>query len=187
MALPNSDASTDPTIASKLTDLVDQSNSPLLGLPRELRDIICEMVFEGCSLDISCGCADCHSETTPQSVGILLACKQIHVEAISIYYSEVTPIFSDEDVLVEWAQHLPITYLQQIRTIKCELYAKTRQIAAALHGSPVEQMQREVCELVSYLHDSGVSLRDGQLSVVFTSVDGKWYVSCHLVRHRAYI
>ena len=172
------------TMASKLTNFADQSGSLLLGLPRELRDIIYGLVFEGECFRHTC--PSLHFERIPHSVGLLLTCKQIHVEAINIYYRQVTPTFSGRNSLAEWAKRLPVTYLQQIHTITCELYAHCLDIIAALQGFPMRQFQDIRNGLLSNIHGNGVSLRDGQLSLVLTTRDGKWYPSCHTVRHRAY-
>lgn len=63
-----------------------QGESPLLSLPPELRNIIYGMVFEGCILELR----RINDEQSPESVGLLLVCKQTFAEAIDLYYRNVT-------------------------------------------------------------------------------------------------
>ena len=65
--------------------MAQQSPLDLLGLPREIRDIIFKFVFDGSKLEIP---RLAHTRSQPQSSGLLLACKQTHAEAIEVYYAK---------------------------------------------------------------------------------------------------
>ena len=71
----------EPTLlASNTAAMTDQSESPLLCLPGELRELIYKKVVEDTELWVD------EPKPTPSCTGILLACKQTHHEAIGMYY-----------------------------------------------------------------------------------------------------
>ena len=90
----------------------DQEQSPLLRLPRELRDIIYGMVFHDCELEMD------DATPVPASVGLLKACKQTYIEAIEVYYHSVAiGVGFKRYILLGWLEKLPSTYLNLIPKI----------------------------------------------------------------------
>ena len=68
-----------------------------LKFPSELRNIIYEIMVEDCVVDtrckggiVRCSASNSHDNPTPDSVGMLLSCKQIYKEAILIHYDTIT-------------------------------------------------------------------------------------------------
>jgi hypothetical protein len=88
--------------------MANQGESPLLSLPPELRNIIYCMAFEGCVFEVEL----VNYARSPESAGLLLACKQTFSEVINIYYSNVT--IESRSVLA--ITHWPDTYLVNIST-----------------------------------------------------------------------
>ena len=107
----------DQPVTSNPPNMSDQRQSPLLGRPRELRDMIYKQVFKGCVLRL-----ERRKKASPESIGLLLTCKQLSVEAIDVYYRnvviEVDRFFADLDI---WVCQVPLRYLKQIPKIKLVL------------------------------------------------------------------
>jgi hypothetical protein len=65
--------------------MAEEKGSPLLNLPRELRDIIYGMVFQDCILKLY----EKNHKAVPESLDLPTVCKQTYAEAIGIYYRNV--------------------------------------------------------------------------------------------------
>lgn len=68
--------------------MLDPTQVPLLALPPELGNAVYELAFDGAVLEV-------YQPLTSPS--LLLTCKQINDEALSIFYTSVTFQAQDED------------------------------------------------------------------------------------------
>ena len=146
-----------PTISTPSQDSsVSQEKSfKLLSLPPELRDIIYSMVFEGCVLKVR----SANSKASPESIGLLLASRQTHEEAIPIYYRNLTVEFRHFRLLVVWIRGLPTRYLQLIPKIKMvECIARWSSYTEADKLATTKSV-------VSYVNRLGAVLQTHQLTV----------------------
>ena len=151
--------------ASAMTEAKD---SPLLSLPRELRDIIYGMVFQGCTTKLD---ASKH-KATPDSLGLLIACKQTYTETIDVYYRNVTLHWRYVRTFQRWAQHLPRKFFQQIPNIQVNVWVRQD---SNLRGS--ESILSEVAKVwlamsTNGLRYHGVKLDEKTFTVVFTEFPG---------------
>jgi hypothetical protein len=94
--------------------MADQKDSRLFSLPPELRKIIYGMVFEGCILELRRNDA----KRSPESVGLLLACKQTFKETINLYYCNVTVESPMAVAIINWVRRLPHQHSYLIPEIK---------------------------------------------------------------------
>ena len=146
-----------PTISTPSQDspIPQEKSFKLLSLPPELRDIIYGMVFEGCVLKVR----SANSKASPESIGLLLASRQTHGEAIPIYYRNLTVEFRHFRLLVVWIRGLPTRYLQlipKIEMVECiarwSSYTEADKLAATK-------------SVVTYVNRRGAVLQTHQLTV----------------------
>ena len=104
--------------STRENDIVDRQ-SPLLSIPRELRDMIYEMAFQDCVVKVNAK----GKSSLPESIGLLLACKQTSSEALIIYYSSTTAESRHLKGPMEWAERLPHEYFRQIPQIRLASFA----------------------------------------------------------------
>ena len=90
------------------------STSPLLALPTELRNSIYEFAFLEATLKID-------AVKPPKSASLLLTCKQIHNEALLVYYANLTVTAYARPKFVAWAQALSAKSLRLIPEIRYDI------------------------------------------------------------------
>jgi 1-acyl-sn-glycerol-3-phosphate acyltransferase len=97
----------------------EKTTSPLLALPRELRDLIYDIALAGTILKLDYD----SPKPSPESLGLLLACKQMYTETIDVYYRHVIVATQFPETFTHWAQQIPRERLQQIPGVqfKCTL------------------------------------------------------------------
>ena len=153
---------------STASAMTEAKGSPFLNLPRELRDAIYSIVFQGCTTKLD---ASKH-KATPDSLGLLIACKQTYTETIDVYYRNVTLHWRYVRTFPKWAQHLPRTFFQQIRNIQVNVWVRQDSY---LRGS--ESILSEVAKIwlvisTNGLRYHGVKLDEKLFTVVFTEYPG---------------
>ncbi len=99
-----------PKDMQSLGNCVGQTKSPLLSLTPELRNLIYEKTFE----DFTADWIPCKFYAPPS---LLLACKQIYVEAISVFYSTATFRASDFNTLDKRIRRLRYCHRRLVRNI----------------------------------------------------------------------
>ncbi|KAF2165988.1 hypothetical protein M409DRAFT_23715 [Zasmidium cellare ATCC 36951] len=106
----------------KTSPMADQTGCRLLGLPAELRNRIYGLVLSCTSHRIPC----CNSRLNigekkkHGAPGLLLTCKQIHTETISMFYAHVTFYVTNWWDLAPWLSKIGLARQQQINTIHYE-------------------------------------------------------------------
>ncbi|EME40719.1 hypothetical protein DOTSEDRAFT_27336 [Dothistroma septosporum NZE10] len=93
-----------------------QHTSRLLKLPAELRNRIYRFALHGqmaYKLRKTTKCKRLHT-VKPQAPGLLLACRQTHIEAIRMLYQQAHIIFDHLDILKKWTKKIGSNRLQLI-------------------------------------------------------------------------
>ncbi|CAK3925155.1 Hypothetical predicted protein [Lecanosticta acicola] len=102
-------------LAVRFSNARNQTRSRLLGLPAELRNHIYHLVLSEMITYISKDTViktpavtyksrPVHGFCFDQTPGVLLTCKQIHVEAIKVYYANADFVFTAASHLERWAR-----------------------------------------------------------------------------------
>lgn len=86
-----------------------------LELPPELREYVCKEAFKDEVAVHGSKLAKVHAP------GVLLACKQIHLEAVKVFYSTATFRFWEYEFGFEWYIRLPGSYRNAITRIRFDL------------------------------------------------------------------
>lgn len=97
-----------------------QTQSRLMQLPPEIRDQIYELLFEDCIVRVNV-----YKWSKPP--GVLLTCKEIHCEAIGVYYRNATfraSYSKDGEVSTRRLQKLPWKYQNLIRRVALDTVTK---------------------------------------------------------------
>ncbi|KAK0874907.1 hypothetical protein LTR87_011233 [Friedmanniomyces endolithicus] len=103
-----------PKDMQSLGNCVGQTKSPLLSLTPELRNLIYEKTFE----DFTADWIPCKFYAPPS---LLLACKQIYVEAISVFYSTATFRASDFNTLDKRIRRLRTFKELNLRSLRASI------------------------------------------------------------------
>ncbi|KAK4494391.1 hypothetical protein PRZ48_014689 [Zasmidium cellare] len=103
----------------KMSNMADQTGCRLLGLPPELRNNIYELVFSGTTHTIPSHESRINYRRMKKhpAPGLLLACKQIHVETISMFYAQTAFYIEDHWNLPLWLKKIGPIRQRQINTI----------------------------------------------------------------------
>lgn len=142
--------------------MADQSSSRLLCLPRELRDMVYDMVFERNVLDLDEDNEKPWKYQEPDLTGLLMTCKQDRAEAIDIYYSTLHVCVLRADVLENWVQSVPHERVQKISKIFHGTIVQYKELPEMLLGDHGEILH---AALLRKLKDLGVILQPEKLEV----------------------
>jgi hypothetical protein len=119
-------------------------SSPLLQLPRELRDEIWELAFNSTRLTFGLRNTPRYGERylkpAPHSLALLRVCRQIHIETRDIWLQRVTFNFEDPQTMLNRLSELPESTVSRIRHLR-------------LIGSPMMRYLKGFDDLM-YRHES---------------------------------
>ncbi|KAF1934796.1 hypothetical protein EJ02DRAFT_362907 [Clathrospora elynae] len=129
-------------MATKNTGI--KETSPLLQLPRELRDEIWELVFNSIRLTFGLRSTTSHVEKylkpAPHSLALLRVCRQIHHETRDIWIQRVLFNFEEPQTMLNRLSELPDSTVSKIRHLR-------------LTGSPMMRYLKGFDDLM-YRHES---------------------------------
>lgn len=121
-----------------------QDTSPLLQLPRELRDEIFDILFKSTRVSFGIRYTSGHGERlvtpTPHSLAILRTCRQIHAETRDIWMKLILFNYEDPQTMLNKLSELPDSTIAKIRHMR-------------LTGFPMMRYLKGFDDLM-YRHDS---------------------------------
>ena len=108
----------------KRTDEIveSQQQSPLLGLPPELRNMIYELVFKGQTMI---------NGVKHYAPGILLACKKIYHEATLLFYQTATFYFDDYKSGLDWYINISSKHRNAISHMRFDFVEQMKKASEA--------------------------------------------------------
>lgn len=129
-----------------------QQNSPLLSLPAELRNSIYEYTFLLSPVELRPRKRPSNPKGRLTASGLLLACKQIHQEAMPIYYSATTFYLDVAPVsrIAEWAKSIgPLRrqLIQDIHLAESLDFAPPRDLIGRLGLDKAKELSSKVREI----------------------------------------
>jgi len=153
-----------PSFQQSLSSAMAVTSSPLLRLPPELRLQIFENVFEGAVFDITAdtGVLTHHyyiKDASPatQAPGLLLASKQLHSEAIGVYYQTATFRAQPANfrhiidgpamqILALWLSRLAPVNRESLSDVRCDVAGVASWRGMAPASSAVRLSYVKLCE-----------------------------------------
>ncbi|KAK4494819.1 hypothetical protein PRZ48_014175 [Zasmidium cellare] len=91
--------------------MAEDTDSPLLNLPPELRNNIYELVFTNTTINFN-------TTATRRPPSLLLSCKQIYTEAVTVYYAEATFVSNEpQKAIIAHIQTLPPKSRKALRNV----------------------------------------------------------------------
>ena len=147
-----------------------QTDTLFFGIPRELRDAIYKLVFQGKVFCVGKEPKwDDKLGSLPQPArlpnGILLACKQAYYESVEMYYKTATFRFEELNHAFKWIGNtIPKTYAPLIR--KTFIFINDDDIDWAVANKSQERINRFYkIELKMVLNTYGVELKNTEVVV----------------------
>ncbi|KAK5722873.1 hypothetical protein LTR17_014176 [Elasticomyces elasticus] len=122
-----------------LGTFADQSKSSLMSLPPELRNLIYEKLFE----DFVADWIPCKFYTQPN---LLLACKQIYGEAISVFYCTATFRAHNYNMLEKRIRRLRLCHRRLVQNLDIDTQADFEKLGGFLYLSEEKRYIKEVDE-----------------------------------------
>ncbi|KAK5136631.1 hypothetical protein LTR08_002645 [Meristemomyces frigidus] len=95
--------------------MAGQDQSPLMRLAPELRNRIYQMVFE--DTEVVLPDASKSHQGGMRVPGILMACRQVHEEAVGLFYSNAVFTTSEHPRLLLWFDRLPLKYVMLLENV----------------------------------------------------------------------
>ena len=141
---------------------MDQSTSRLLSLPRELRDEIWRQTFVDDVVQLD------RTEGQSTAPGLLLACRQSHLEAIHLYYKHATFFFCSGKKCSRWLEKVARCHqhLHPVARLHFETAAsQIRHVAATWHSPEDAKVALAVFHLDLLHHGVKIGERVVQASI----------------------
>lgn len=112
--------------------MTTQDQSLLMRLPPELRNRIYHQAFKGHETVLECAAGTLRLRM-PQAPGILLTCRQVHQEAVGIFYSTTAICSSTAWCIAKWLQGLPENRVDLLSDVRFDAvsgaeYKSTRRV-----------------------------------------------------------
>lgn len=134
----------------------------LLGIPREFRNNIYSLVFDGCVLKLE----NPSTKVVPECWGLMLANKQAHSEAINIYYRKLLIASAGVAPVANLAETLQPGYLQMVSKIRIEEPSVRSEFLELMNLDC--DARRIACRCCLILRRFGVKVDDMTFEVVLT-------------------
>ncbi|KAK5115638.1 hypothetical protein LTR85_009809 [Meristemomyces frigidus] len=143
-----------------MEDQADQSQSPLLALPPELRNRIYELTFSDTFIKLDEG---------TRALSLLSSCKQIRIEASGIFHSTVVLEAHTQGSAVNYLMKLSPQSLNSINEFRYDAVKELEAFDNHYSSNTGFREQALLNVLVDKLKFSGVDLRPGMLLVSIES------------------